>query len=113
MESSSKARETSVANMSIERQIDGEMTIKEMKTKETTTIITELPASTENKKKGKEATGRLIVGKRRKTNNMKLKTFLWEPHSVDKTQKTTKGKTYENGWKTAASHCTQHTRINI
>ena len=57
MESSSKARETSVANMSIERQIDGEMTIKETKTKETTTIITELPASTENKKRERRPQG--------------------------------------------------------
>ena len=61
-----------MASMATERQISGEMRIKETKTR-----ITENLDSTENVTNvEKRATGRLIVGTRRKRNKMTLKTYF-------------------------------------
>ena len=84
--------------MATERQIFGEIAIKEMII-ETKTRITENPASTENETTvEKEDTGRLIVGPRKvKRKTMKSKTSLWEPHYVDKYKKTTRNNILKNG----------------
>ena len=69
MSSSSRARETIVANMVTDQHISD---IKEIKTR-----ITEDPASTDNVTTvGKGSTGRLIVGLIRKRNNLTLTTSL-------------------------------------
>ena len=74
---------------------------------ETTKIITETPASTENATTvGKETTVRLIVGRRIKRKKMNPTTYLWGPQSVDKYQNMTKTKTPKNGWETAEHHRT-------
>ena len=79
-------RATSVKIMVSERQISGEMKIKETKP-----IIAENPASTENvTTAGKRSVGMLIVGRRRKINNTTSTISLWEPHYVEKSQKMTK-----------------------
>ena len=71
-ESSSRAHEISVASMFTERQISGEMRIKETKTR----IIENLDSAENATTLGKRSIGRLIVGARRKRNKMMLKTHL-------------------------------------
>ena len=71
-ESSSRAHETSVASMATERQISGEMIIKETKTRITENLDSAENATTVEKR----ATGRLIVGAGRKRNKMMLTTYF-------------------------------------
>ena len=97
MVSSSRENITSVASMAIENQTVGETEIKT--TTETSIRLQESPASTGNATPvEKEATGLLIVGRRKeKRKTMILTTSSWEPHFVEKYKNITMNKISNNG----------------